>query len=423
MQEGFLQYVWNLKLFKTNDLATANNEAIVIKSTGEHNTTKSGPDFFNAKIAIDGQLWAGNVEIHVKSSDWYLHNHHTDSNYDAVILHVVWEHDAEIFRPDNTPIPTLCLKNFVPEDILKNYRNLMHEKKYIYCENSIGNIDKFVVNNWLEKLYVERLAEKATQIELLLKDNKNDYEAVLFILLAQNFGLNVNGSAFFNMVKDLDFSIVKKLSNSTLQLEALFLGRANLLNDEIENKYYNKLQEEYEFIRKKFKLSANVHVNVEFFRLRPNNFPTVRLAQMAALYGTDHRLFSTVMKTVEISGFYELFKVQPSDFWQYHYSFTSPSKKGNKYLSKNFMDLLLINTVIPLKFSYLKSLGRLDLEQLLQTVTAVKAERNSIVAHFGRLGIKANNAMESQAIIQLKKMYCNKKRCLQCDIGNHILVK
>ncbi|PID71374.1 MAG: hypothetical protein CR985_00040 [Flavobacteriales bacterium] len=421
MQEQFLHYIWNLKLCNTQQLATVNNEQIIVKSAGEHNTTKSGPDFFNAKIAIGGQLWAGNVEIHVKSSDWYLHNHQMDENYDAVILHVVWEYDAQIFRSDNTAIPTLCLKDYVPESLIKNYQELMYNDRYIYCEKSILDVDNFLLNNWLEKLYIQRLAEKATLAEELLKTHNNDYEAVLFLLLAKNFGLNVNGQAFFYMLRDVDFSIIRKLRNQSVQLEALLFGRANLLNDVLENNYYNQLQEEYKFIQKKFNLKENLHISVDFFRLRPNNFPTIRLAQLAALYGKHQQLFSEIINTQKIFDYYKLFKIQPTEFWQNHYSFTSPSKKSNKYLSKSFIDLLLINTIIPLKFSYLKSIDRLNLDELFQTVTAIKSENNSVIARFNEFGIKTNNALESQAVIQLKNKYCNKKRCLQCDIGNDIL--
>ena len=222
MQEDFLHYIWKHKKFQINELSAITGEAIIIKTVGQHNQN-SGPDFFNAQLSIDEQLWAGNVEIHVKSSDWFLHHHEQDKAYDNVILHVVWEHDTDVFRKDHTVIPTLELKDFISRDVLNNYENLFaRPNKWINCEHDFASINDFVLSNWLERLYLERLERKAKTIELLLEESKNDWEAVLFRMLAKNFGLKVNGDSFFSLAKSIDFSILRKSQYKRQTIEALF---------------------------------------------------------------------------------------------------------------------------------------------------------------------------------------------------------
>ena len=285
MKEDILHFIWKYKKFKFIDLKTTQNESIIIKSFGSHNTTASGPDFLNAQIKIGDQLWAGNVEIHVKSSDWFLHNHENDSAYDNVILHVVWEHDVDVFRNDNTSIPTLIIKDRLSSEILKNYDVLfLNEKKWISCEDHFSKIDNFIFDNWLERLYFQRLEQKSKVIESLLEASKNDWEMTLFRMLFKNFGLKVNGASFFSLAQAIDFSTVKKLYHSQQNLEALFFGMSGLLEEEIPNSYYNALLKEFKFLQQKFQLNNDTVIPIQFFRLRPSNFPTIRLSQLASLY-------------------------------------------------------------------------------------------------------------------------------------------
>jgi len=309
MQEDFLHYIWKHKKFQFQSLQTTTGEIVFITSVGQHNFN-TGPDFFNAQLKIGEQLWAGNVEIHIKSSDWFLHNHEQDENYDNVILHVVWEHDTEIFRKDNSTIPTLQLKDFIEPRILKKYQKLFSNKtKWINCENEFAEIDKFILDNWLERLYFERLERKSKTIETLLKVSKNDWESVLFKMLTKNFGLKVNGDSFFSLAESLDFSVVRKTQSNQMRLEALLFGQAGLLEQDFEDAYYINLLKEHQFLKQKFNLKNKQVLPVQFFRLRPPNFPTIRLSQLTNLYHQNQNLFSKVMAINELEHFYELFRV------------------------------------------------------------------------------------------------------------------
>lgn len=421
MKENLLHFIWKLQLFSYKKLQTVAKKDIKVLSTGLQNTN-AGPDFLNAKIEIDEQLWAGNVEIHVKSSDWYVHSHETDENYDSVILHVVWEHDVAIFRRTNSVIPTLELKNYISKEVLHNYQQLFAtNKKWINCENDIAQTDGFVLSHWLERLYVERLEQKSKIIDTYLKSTNNNWEAVLFILLAKSFGLKINGDSFLNFAASFDFGIVRKVGSDRKQLEALFFGQAGLLSKSCESEYFKELVKEYNYLKVKFKLTPISKGQVHFFRLRPNNFPTVRLSQLASLYYLHQNIFSKIIETQTINDFYELLTVSTSKFWETHYTFETESKKNTKRLTKSFIDLLLINTIIPLKFNYLLNSGKSDFSSLLAIVQSIKPEKNSIISKFSEFKIKSNNAFETQALLQLKNEYCSKQLCLQCEIGKELL--
>lgn len=421
MREDFLHYIWKFKKFTTAQLSTVAGDPVELVSLGNHNLN-AGPDFFNAQVRIGDQLWAGNVEIHLKSSDWYVHNHEQDPAYDNVILHVVWQHDADIFRKDNTAIPTLEIEPFVDAQILNNYQKLTTSKqKWIYCETDFASVDDFVLSNWLERLFIERLERKSGEVETLLKASKNNWEAVLFKMLTKTFGLKVNGQAFAQLANSLEWNTVKKLTQDQTQLEAVLMGQAGLLDESKEDTYYKNLQKEYGYCKTKFGLN-NQHVPpVQFFRLRPPNFPTVRLAQLAGLYHSQPQLFSKLMEVKTVNEAYDLFKISVSDYWRTHYNFTSMSKSTSKKLTKSFIDLLLINTVLPLRYSYAKYRGQEVSENVLALAQAITAEKNSIVKKFNSIKKVATNALESQALLQLKNEYCNKQQCLQCAVGNAVL--
>ncbi|WP_299096143.1 DUF2851 family protein [Winogradskyella sp.] len=422
MQEDFLHYVWKHKAFSSSSLKTASGAPVVILKLGEHNHN-SGPDFFNAQLNIDGQLWAGNVEIHIKSSDWYVHGHEKDKAYDNVILHVVWEHDTEVFRSDNSVIPILELKQYVDANLLTNYIALVQSKSWINCETDYPEVDDFILNNWIERLYIERLERKSNDILKLLKASKNDWEAVLFKMLLKNFGLKVNGEAFFSLANSVDYAIVRKLQNNILDLEALLFGQASLLEDDIQELYFLDLKERYKFLVQKFQLTNQGVLPLQFFRLRPPNFPTIRLSQFANLYTTEQQLFSKVLDLKTKDEFYELFSKGVSSFWMTHYTFSKQSKSFKKIITKSFIDLLLINTVIPLKFSYAKYLGNNINEEIFDLLSELKQENNSIVNKYMELKSVKKNALSSQGLLQLKQYYCDSNKCLQCAIGNSLIIK
>jgi len=421
MKENLLHFIWKLKLFSSNKLTTSSGNKIEIISVGTHNHN-SGPDFLNAKLIINNQLWVGNVEIHVLASDWYAHHHEKDTNYNAVILHVVWEHDMDVFRNTNEAIETLVLKNFINKKVIVNYAALFDSKtKWINCENELNFIDDFLKNKWLERLYFDRLEQKSLQINTILKGTNNNWEATLFILLAQNFGLKINANAFLQFATSFDFSIVRKIAGNPSQMEALFFGQASLLDGNKESVYFKKLQEEYKYIVHKFKLEKIPEKSMQFFRLRPVNFPTIRLAQLAILFSKYQNLFSKIMVTTSLDGFYTLFSIQSSEFWETHYTFETASKKSTKKLTKSFIDLLLINTIIPLKYSYLRFIGEIEFDEILDLISAIKPEKNTIISKYDELKLTSKNAFETQALLQLKNNYCNHKLCLQCAIGKEIL--
>lgn len=423
MQEAFLHYVWQFKKFDTVNLKTSAGEVVRLHHNGQHNLN-SGPDFFNAQLEISGQLWAGNVEIHIKSSDWYVHNHEVDKAYDNVILHVVYEHDTDIYRKDNSIIPTLELKNLIHANVFKNYQKLlMTPHKWINCEADIAQVDDFVICNWLDRLYIERLERKSRTIEALLETSKNDWEGVLFKLLAKNFGLKVNGDAFFSMASSFDFSMVRKMQSQPLQLEALFFGQSGLLKNPVENGYFQNLAKEYHFIAQKFALSNEKVIPLQFFRLRPPNFPTIRLSQLAMLYHQHANLFTKLMAAATIEDLYELFHVGTSEFWQTHFTFDKTSRISKKTLTKSFIDLLLINTVLPLRFCYGQHQGKQTSESCLWMARSIASEQNSIIKAFNNLKPMSDSALTSQALIQLKTEYCDKNRCMVCAIGNSLLTK
>lgn len=423
MKEDFLHYIWKFKKFDFLKAETAEGESLEIFKIGAHNQTQAGPDFFNAKLKIDGQLWAGNIEIHLKSSDWYTHQHETDPAYDNVILHVVWEHDVEVYRKDNSPIPTLILCDLINLNALANYNTLLNAPtyKWINCEKDFHNFSDFEVINWLERLYIERLEEKSTVIYKILQDTTSNWEATLFRLLAKNFGLNVNGEAFLSIANSFSYPVITKIKN-TAQMEALLFGQAGLLIASYETAYYQNLQNEYSYLTRKFDLARKGVLPVNYFRLRPPNFPTIRLSQLAVLLNSQKNLFGKLIEENDLKKIRAIFEVEATEFWKTHYSFKKESKARRKKLSKKFVDLVLINTVVPLKFCYFKQKGDMDYEKLFDLIRQLPQENNNIVRGFNKLRPKtAENALESQALIQLKKNYCDKNRCLHCSLGLKLL--
>ena len=420
MKEDFLHYLWKFKKFDALNLKTFNQEEVTISNVGQY-LELAGPDFFNAQITIGNQKWAGNVEIHVKSSDWYIHHHEKDAGYENVILHVVWEHDSEIYRSNNTEIPVLELKNYVSTEIVNNYQKLLTPKSWIFCEKQLKEIPQFALINWQERLFFERLERKAKPILELLESTNNDWEAVLFCLLAKNFGLNTNGEIFLKIAQSIPFSVIRKECFEVENLEALLFGTSGLLDAEKEDGYFKDLKFRYFYLLHKYKLEKSCVEPVQFFKHRPDNFPTIRLSQLANLYHKQQNLFSKIINLNSIAAIYGIFLVSVAPYWETHYQFDKESPKKKKALSKAFVDLIVLNTIIPLQFAYAKSLGREVSEDLITILNKVEPENNSIVQKFSSFGIKANNAFETQSLLQLKNEYCNKNKCLDCAIGMELL--
>jgi hypothetical protein len=420
MKEDFLHYLWKFKKFDTLNLRTSSNEQITISNAGQY-LELAGPDFFNAQITIGNQMWAGNVEIHLKSSDWYAHHHERDPAYDNVILHVVWEHDTEIYRKNNTEVPVLEIKKYVDPDTITNYQSLMSPKAWIFCEKQLRDISPFVLKNWQERLFFERLERKSKPIFELLQQTNTDWEAVLFYLLAKNFGLNTNGEDFLKIARSIPFSIIRKESVEVENLESLLFGNAGLLEVNKEDNYFKDLKYRYDYLVQKYQLEKSTCDSVQFFKHRPDNFPTIRLSQLANLYHSHHNLFSQVIESSSVKTIYTLFQVSVSAYWQNHYQFDKESPKKKKMLSKSFIDLIIINTVIPMRFAYAKSRAIAVGEDLIELLNEVAPEKNAIIDKFKSFGVKPLNAFETQAMLQLKNEYCSKGKCLECAIGVELM--
>ena len=422
MKEDFLHYLWKFKKFDVLNLKTVNNEEITIVNVGQY-LELAGPDFFNAQIVIGTQKWAGNVEIHLKSSDWYVHHHEKDVGYENVILHVVWEHDVAVFRSDNSEISVLELKKYVEKATVENYQSLMTPKSWIFCEKQLKDVDAFALQNWQERLFFERLERKSLPIFDLLEQTNQDWEGVLFCLLAKNFGLNTNGEIFFKMAQSLPFSIIRKESFEVENLEALIFGAAGLLDSEKEDNYFKDLKFRYFYLLHKYQMEKVCLEPVQFFKHRPDNFPTIRLSQLANLYHSKQNLFSKISSLNSLKSTYELFQITASEYWQSHYQFDKESPIKKKTLSKSFIDLIVINTIIPIQFAFAKSQGKEISEDLISFLNEVAAEKNAIIEKFTSFGILSKTAFETQSLLQLKNEYCNKSKCLECAIGMELMKK
>ena len=417
MNESILHFVWQFRLFEMQKMQTTDGQAVEVIDVGKFNTD-AGPDFFNAKVKIDDTLWAGNVEIHNLSSDWHVHGHNEDKAYDNVILHVVRKSDKDIFRTSGDKIPQLELE--IPDYILKNYNELSASKKWIYCEDRISEVPSVFINSWKNALLIERLERKYLEIENLLSRSNNHWEEAFYILLARNFGFGTNSQAFEQTAKSLPLSVLAKHKDNLFQLEALLYGQAGFLAETEDDTYQKELQREYLFLRTKYKLTPIDSVQWKLLRLRPDNFPHIRLAQFAALIHRSTKLFSKILNIDNVKDLRALFICEVSEYWQKHYLFGRESKFSKKKIGKSSIDIILINTVIPFLFSYFKKKNQ-STELPIRILEEIPAENNSIITNWKRLGVVVENAFDSQALIQLKREYCEDKKCLQCRIGHRVL--
>ncbi len=412
MNEDLLHYVWQHKKFPLVGQKTTDGMQIEIIDVGQPNTN-AGADFSNAKIRISELLWAGDVEIHLKASDWHRHGHNQNAAYNNVILHVVVESDCETFDTKGRKIPQFELK--IPDEIVKNLERLAKNPQFIPCEKSIVKIDAFTKKTWLESLLFERFIRKTSDIKSVLEKNENDWESALHQFLARNFGFGKNADAFTLLAKSLPLSYLRKHRDNLLQVEALLFGQAGLLPENPNDDYTQSLQREYTFLRQKFQISPISSHIWKMFRLRPMNFPHVRIAQFAALIHSSENLFSKIIERPTIESLSELFKVEVSDYWMTHYNFRNESNSRSKHLTDSSINTIIINTVVPFLFAYGQMQGQETLcERAIALLNELPAEQNSIIEKFETLGFTANSAADSQALLQLKMCYCDTKKCLQC---------
>uniref|UniRef100_UPI0039A50B3B DUF2851 family protein n=1 Tax=Ornithobacterium rhinotracheale TaxID=28251 RepID=UPI0039A50B3B len=416
INEAFLYYIWKFKLWsKEVPLLSTEGEQIEVISPGERNEN-AGPDFTNAKLKINGILWVGNVEIHIKSSDWIQHKHQQDDNYQNIILHLVFEDD---YSASLGAFPTLELKKYLPQATIERYQNLQENFNFIPCEKFIGTLDSFYLKTFTERLFISRLERKAEQLNQRLKFLKGDWEALLFEELSYAFGLKINAEPMQLLAKSFPFQVLR--ANHS-QAEALLLGQAGFLetpNDE----YSILLKNSYDFIWHKHQLAPLPNHLFKFLRLRPPSFPTLRIAQLAAIYHHSPQLFSRLQWAESLKEFYAIFgEFSTTQYWDNHYKIGVESKRKTvKKISKALIHLILINVWYPIFFLFKKNQSDFDMEKFLEAYSKIPAEENSILLKFKELGVLAKNAQDSQALLELKKSFCTHKKCLSCSIGNQVL--
>lgn len=417
--ERLLHYVWKYRLYSSFVLFTTDGKEISVIDPGIPNTN-AGPDFTNAKIKEGNTIWAGNIEIHNNASDWTKHGHDRDKAYDSVILHITANNDTTIRRKNGDIIPQLVLP--VPTHIRKNIHRLLESEKPLPCISAIKETDSYLISSWLSALTSERLERKTEDIFTLLDLHKGDWNEVCYILLSRNFGFGLNSEPFQQLACSLPLRYIQKHRHSISQVEAFFFGQAGMLEEEGGDEYYRLLKREYRFLSQKFGLKMLDASLFKSLRTRPIGFPHIKLAQLAMLWFKYDTLFSQILEANTLNEIRRLFEISPSDYWSSHYNFKHTSSEKAKPIGRNTIDLLIINTVVSLLFAYGKQKNKPEYsERAILILERIPAENNSIVRLFTKAGIKATNAADSQAIIQMQREYCEKKKCLYCRIGYYFL--
>lgn len=424
MKEEFLQYVWRTKRFDMADLRTTRGEVVEILHTGTQNFD-GGPDFLNAKIRVDGTLWVGNVEVHLKASDWARHGHDKNPAYNNVVLHIVLTEDQPATLLSGGYLPCVALHGRIAPALQATYQKLLANEHWIPCEKFFDQTTKLVQQAWLDRLLVERLEHKTAQIDISLDWSEQDWEQVFYQFMARAFGMQVNAQPFELLAKSLPLLILAKHKDNLFQIETLLFGQAGMLNVDATDGYVVMMKSEYAFLQQKFRLQPIRNEMWQFFRLRPNNFPTIRIAQFASLIYRSTHLFSKILEAEDVSTIVKLFQnVRVSDYWQTRYTFGTVSEKNNKNLGIATIHHLIINTVIPFLFLYgIKKGNELYKTRALSFLEALPAENNTITEHWKQLGLQMSSAYHTQAALQLKKLYCDKQKCLHCAICHAILAK
>jgi hypothetical protein len=424
MKEDLLQFAWLYKLYSQVDLLTDTNERIEVIDPGQLNHD-SGPDFFNAKVIIDSTLWVGNIEIHTFSSDWVKHKHNTNKQYNNVILHVVHYNDLPTLNEQGIRIPTLEMQ--LSSTLTDEYNSLLMQETAIPCGKNLHKIKEIYLVSWLTSLLYEKLEKKYNLICDLLLRNQNNWNETFYMLLSRNFGFGINNEPFELLAKSLPLNIILKHADNPFQIEALLFGQAGFLDEMLnEDDYYNLLHTEYLFLAKKYKLFPLEKHVWRFLRLRPNNFPTVRIAQLCNLLTQQQGLLSKILEAKTLKQMHTLLTAEAKDYWTSHYRFNvSPKSPDNtKHLGDTSKTLIVLNTIVPFLFAYGKTTGNdTYINRSLTLLEDIKPERNSIINKWIKHNITPENAFQSQALIYLYNNYCNVKKCLSCQIGHQILTK
>ncbi|MCX6296885.1 MAG: DUF2851 family protein [Bacteroidetes bacterium] len=421
MTEEFLHHIWKFRLFDQLELKTTKGDQVIIEKPGEHNFD-AGPDFFNGKIKVGDTLWAGNIEVHINASDWKKHFHQNDKAYDNIILHVVNNADINLFRSSGEEIPTIEIKSRIHEKLFQKYLSFKSSNDWIPCEKQISTVPKVIINGTLDKLLLERLERKSGSILNSLEQNNTNWEETFYHQLARNFGFKTNAEPFELLAKSLPSNFLGKHKSSLLQIEALLFGQAGMLAEHFEEKYPQQLQNEYVFLKQKFKLIPIEKHLWKYLRLRPVNFPNIRIAQFANLIFYSSHLFSKIVELENPAELRKLMNVSVSEYWETHFVFDKKALKRSKHLGVEAIDNIIINTIVPFLFVYGKQKDDdRFINRALLFLDQTTGERNSIVHKWRSLNISVESAHSTQALLQLKTEYCTNKKCLNCSIGNYLL--
>jgi hypothetical protein len=423
MTESFLYYIWQFQYFNKENLQTKEGESITIFNTGFINTN-AGPDFNQAKIKIGSIEWVGSVEIHRKAADWMLHKHSIDEAYNNVILHVVWEGDEPISRADGSLLPMLSLKGRVDENLLQRYGKLVNSASSIPCEKSLPSIDPIRKISMLDNALIQRLQAKAKSVDTLLEDTHGDWQEATYQLLAKNFGFKVNADPFLQLSKSIPYKLILKHQSNLLQLEALMFGQAGMLETKTKAPYGTALFQEYDFLSKKYSLQqTRMHPSQwKFLRMRPANFPTLRIAQFASLLHSVPNLFSRVMEANSYNKLLELFSIAPSHYWKTHYHFAKKSKGEVAGIGQSSKENMVINTIAPLWMAYGQAKDdQRFIDRSMEILQHLPAENNKITREWSVRGFTVKSAYDSQALIEQYTNFCKKRQCLNCEVGISLL--
>lgn len=421
IREDFLYYLWKLRKFNFQSLCTTEGLDVKIEKFGDQNTD-SGPDFSNAKLKIGDTTWYGNIEMHVFSSDWEKHSHHIDPSYNNVILHVVYEHDQNIKTESGFIIPCLELKHRIDKTDIKNYKLLRFNNNWIPCEKMIGKINEITKTTTIEKAVTERLFRKARQLKDILDKKQNNWAESFYIYLSRYFGMSINADAFEMLAESCPLNLILKESDDILKIEALLFGQAGFLNNDFKDDYPNKLKTEYKHYKAKYNMKS-IPVSVwKYSRLRPYNFPAIRIAQLANLIYQNQNLLEKTLQQKTIENLRKIFNSDASRYWSDHFSFDILSSKKKKTIGRSSLDILLINTVIPTIFLYGYLNGSEYHKDLaINLLTEIPSENNSIIKKWHTLGFDIKTAFDSQALLELKSNNCDLQKCLECPIGYEIM--
>ncbi len=421
MKESFLHYVWATRQFCSTDLKTTTGEHLVIHKQGSSHQD-GGPDFKNGLIQIEEELWAGNIEIHIKSSDWFAHNHHLDTTYDSTILHVVFNHDKEVRRTNDTVIPCLELKDKISEKLLNQYHSLTNNSHKIPCEMLVANVSASIKTLMLESMAIKRIQEKASPIYAKLDVSKNDWEEVLYQEICISFGMRLNKVPFGLLAKSVPFKLIQQYRNDRTKIEALYFGCAGYLNANNKGHYFKKLKTEFAFLQRKHELTSLDPSLWNFLRLRPPNFPTIRISQLSQLMCTSQTHLRKLISNLTYKHLYELFRVDASEFWSNHYTFSKKSTRRKKIIGQSTIHTILINAVIPVLYCYGLEHNDFELqEKCLSLLEQLPPEKNTVTNYFRSLNFPIENSLQSQGVLQLHNKNCIFKACLDCSIGHNIL--